>query len=310
MKKKTLSVILALAMCGSLLAGCGSTAATTAATEAPAAPSAAASESAPASSEAASSEAASSASDGELIVGTNAEFPPFEYVGDDGNPDGFDIALINAVGEKIGKKVTVENMEFDSLIASIGNKIDCAIAGMTITDERKQTVDFSDPYYEAVQYVLVPAGSDIKTADDLKNKKIGVQLGTTGDFDAEDIEGATPSQYDKAVDAVNDLVNGRVDCVIIDKNPALVFQSKFSDKLTALDGSDFGFEPEEYAIAVPKGDTQLLDSINQALKDLKADGTFDKLVQQYIEASTDTSDTAAATEASSEASTEASSEAK
>lgn len=310
MKKKTLSVILALAMCGSLLAGCGSTAATTAATEAPAAPSAAASESAPASSETASSEAASSASDGELIVGTNAEFPPFEYVGDDGNPDGFDIALINAVGEKIGKKVTVENMEFDSLIASIGNKIDCAIAGMTITDERKQTVDFSDPYYEAVQYVLVPAGSDIKTADDLKNKKIGVQLGTTGDFDAEDIEGATPSQYDKAVDAVNDLVNGRVDCVIIDKNPALVFQSKFSDKLTALDGSDFGFEPEEYAIAVPKGDTQLLDSINQALKDLKADGTFDKLVQQYIEASTDTSDTAAATEASSEASTEASSEAK
>lgn len=116
--------------------------------------------------------------DGVLNVGTNAEFPPFEYVGDDGEPDGFDMALIKAIGEKIGVEVTVENMEFDSLVASIGSKIDVAIAGMTITDERKNMVDFSDEYYEAVQYVIVPADSEIASAADLEGKNIGVQLGT------------------------------------------------------------------------------------------------------------------------------------
>ncbi len=120
--------------------------------------------------------------DGVLTVGTNAEFPPFEYLGDDGQPDGFDIALINAIGEKLGVDVEVENMEFDSLVASIGNKIDVAIAGMTVTDERKNAVDFSDSYYQAVQYVIVPLDSDIKEASDLNGKNIGVQLGTTGDF--------------------------------------------------------------------------------------------------------------------------------
>ncbi len=305
MKKKIISCVLSLAVTCALVTGCGSSSSATRATEAPAA-SEASSSAAEASSETAST--AASSGDGELIVGTNAAFPPFEYVDDNGDPDGFDIALIKAVGEKMGKTVTVQDMEFDSLVASIGSKIDCAIAGMTITDERKETVDFSDPYYEAVQYVLVPAGSDIKTADDLKGKTIGTQLGTTGDYDAQDIEGATDKSYNKGVDAVQDLLNGRVDCVIIDKNPALVFQSKFSDKITALDGADFNFEPEEYAIAVPKGDTELLNGINKALADLKADGTFDKLVAQYIEDSTESSD-AAVSENSTEVSTEASAEA-
>ena len=116
--------------------------------------------------------------DGVLNVGTNAEFPPFEFVGDDGEPDGFDMALIKAIGEKLGVDVVVENMEFDSLVASIGSKIDVAIAGMTITDERKNMVDFSDEYYEAVQYVIVPADSEIASAKDLEGKNIGVQLET------------------------------------------------------------------------------------------------------------------------------------
>ena len=157
---------------------------------------------------------------------------------------------------------------------------------MTITDERKEAVDFSEPYYEAVQYVLLPEGSEIATAEDLKNKTIGVQLGTTGDFIASDIEGTTVNTYNKGVDAVNDLINGRVDCVIIDKNPALVFESKFQDdgsKITAVDGAQFEFEPEYYAIAVPKGDTALVDAINKAIEELKADGTFDELVKTYIE---------------------------
>ena len=181
--------------------------------------------------------------DGKLTVGTNAEFPPFEFVGDDGEPDGFDVALIKAIGEKLGVEVEMENMEFDALVASIGSKIDIAIAGMTVSDERKKSVDFSDPYYDALQYVILPEGSEIATFDDLAGKTIGVQLGTTGDFIAsDDVDGATVKQYNKGVDAVNDLVNGRLDCVIIDKNPALVFAGKFEGQLTAVDGAQFGFE--------------------------------------------------------------------
>ncbi len=218
-----------------------------------------------------------------LVVGTNAAFPPFEYVGDDGKPDGFDIALIKAIGEKAGMEVQIQDMEFDSLVSSIGNKIDVAIAGMTVTEERMKTVDFSDSYYEAVQDVIVPKGSAIATADDLKGLKIGVQLGTTGEFIADEIEGAEVSAYNKAVDAVNDLNNGRVDCVIVDKNPAEVFGAQFPDKVDVVPGTNFDFEPENYAIALPKGNTELANKINAALKELKEDGTYDSLVKKYIE---------------------------
>ncbi len=221
--------------------------------------------------------------DGDVLrVGTNAEFPPFEYVGDDGEPDGFDIALIKAIGEKMGREVVVENMEFASLVGSIGSKIDVAIAGMTVDEERKQSVDFSEPYYDAIQYVIVPEGSDIKTAKDLENKTIGVQLGTTGDYATEEISGAKAARYNKAVDAVNDLLNGRVDCVIVDKNPALVFEAEY-DGVVALPGEQFDFSIEQYAIALPKGDTKLAKEINNALKELKEDGTYDALVKEYIE---------------------------
>lgn len=219
---------------------------------------------------------------GKLIVGTNAAFPPFEYIGDDGNPDGFDMALIKAVGEKLGLEVVINDMEFSSLVSSIGSKIDVAIAGMTVTEERQQMVDFSESYYDAVQYVLISADSEIKEAADLEGKNIGVQLGTTGDFLAQDITGATVNSYDKAVDAVNDLVNGRNDLVIIDKNPALVFESNFEGKVIAIEGAQFGFEAEQYAIALPK-DSALTAAVNQAVEDIKADGTFDALVKEYIE---------------------------
>jgi len=221
-----------------------------------------------------------------LTVGTNAEFPPFEYIGDDGEPDGFDIALIKAIADKMDMDVEISNMEFGSLVGAVGTKIDVAIAGMTVDEERKQSVDFSDTYYEAVQYVLVPAGSTIATADDLKNKTIGVQMGTTGMFAAEDIAAVAPDtvikNYNKGVDAVNDLVNGRVDLVIIDKNPAQVFASEYEGKVVALDGAAFAFEPEYYAIALPKG-SDMVEKVNEALAELKADGTFDKLVEQYIQ---------------------------
>ena len=252
--KKIIATVLTVVMTAAMLAGCGSK---------------------------------SASSKDTLVVGTNAAFPPFEYAGADGSPEGFDIALINAVGEKMGKKIEVKDMEFDSLVASIGNKIDMAIAGMTVTEERQKTVDFSQSYYNAVQTVIVPVDSTIAAYDDLLDKKIGVQLGTTGDFTAEEIagegKGAEESQYNKAADAVNDLLNGRLDCVIVDTNPAEVFVSQYSDQLKAIDGSEFGFEPEEYAIALPKGDKELLDAVNKAIDELKADGTYDALVKEYIE---------------------------
>lgn len=249
--KKFLAMLLAVVMCMACMTACGG------------------------------NEAASG--DNVLVVGTNAEFPPFEYIGDDGNPDGFDIALIKEIGKKLGMEVKIENMEFGSLVAAIGSKIDASIAGMTITEERLQSVDFSDPYYDAYQYVIVPIDSNIATFEDLKYQNIGCQLGTTGFYIAdEDIESANAIGYNKGVDAVNDLINGRVDLVIIDKNPAMVFGEKFSDKVKVLDGAQFGFEMEQYAIALPKG-SELVGKVNDALKELKADGTFDALVSKYIE---------------------------
>lgn len=235
------------------------------------------------SSEEVSSETSVDTEENVLVVGTNAAFPPFEYVGDDGQPDGFDIALIKAIGEELGMEVEIQDMEFDALVMAIGSKIDAAIAGMTIDEDRLRVVDFSDPYYDAIQYVIVAKDSTIATAADLENKTIGVQLGTTGNYTADEIPGATVQTYNKGVDAVTDLRNGRLDAVIIDKNPALVFTEKYPDELVALDGAQFEFATEQYAIALPKG-SDLVKKVNDALAELKSNGTFDTLVAQYIEA--------------------------
>jgi len=283
--KKLIAVLLTSILCMTALTACGNDAAGN--------DSGTTSETAGTEDSSESDEAGTAAADGSaepaedgqtiLTVGTNAEFPPFEYVGDDGEPEGFDIALIKAIGEKLGMEVQIENMEFVSLVTAIGSKIDIAIAGMTITEERLVTVDFSDPYYEAVQYVIVREGTEIATAADLEGKTIGTQLGTTGSFIVEyDIPNAISQEYNKAVDAVNDLINGRLDLVIIDRNPAMVFVEKFSGQVVALEGAQFGFETEDYAIALPKGETELADKINQVLAEIKADGTFDELVAQYI----------------------------
>ena len=237
------------------------------------------------------------ADDGEkqvVNVGTNAEFPPFEYIGDDGEPDGFDMAVIKAIGEAEGFDVKITNMEFKSLIASLSTgSLDAVIAGMTVTDERKQSVDFSDSYYTATQCIVVAKDSGIKSLADLNGKKIAVQEGTTGDLlctpgednDVITDENTEVKRFKKGTDAIVSLNNGGVDAVVIDKNPAENFVASNSDKLKLIEDDT---STEEYAIAVSKGDTELLEKINSGLAKIKEDGTFDKLVAEYIEGNTGT----------------------
>jgi len=223
-----------------------------------------------------------------LLVGTNAEFPPFEYINNDGKEDGFDIALIKAIGKEMGYDVTIKNMEFKSLIASITTGgLDASIAGMTITEDRKQSVDFSDAYYTATQYIIVPIDSKITSLADLNGKDIAVQEGTTGDFlasPADDNDVITDAstnvkRFKKGTDAVLELKNGGVDAVVIDANPAQEFvkANKESLKYVVEDTST-----EEYAIAVKKGNSVLLADLNEGLSRIKANGTFDQLVASYI----------------------------
>lgn len=223
-----------------------------------------------------------------VVMGTNAEFPPFEYVGDDGNVDGFDVALVKEIAKRLKMELKVENMEFKSLIGALGNgKIDLIAAGMTVTEERKKEVDFSDTYFTATQRIIIPVGSNIKSGADLKGKVVGVQEGTTGDIivsedDVEEKEYNVKEvkRYKKGIDAVLDLVNGRVDAVVIDSNPAKEYVKANEGKIIDIDSD---MEPEDYAIAVKKGNAELLDKINGAIKEIKEDGTYDALVKEYIQ---------------------------
>lgn len=231
-----------------------------------------------------------------ISVGTNAEFPPFEYMDDNGEPTGFDIAVIEAIGEAEGFDVEIVNMEFKSLIASLSTgSLDAVIAGMTVTDERKQSVDFSDSYYTATQCIIVPIDSDVTCLADLNGKKIGVQEGTTGDFlstpgednDVITDESTEVQRYKKGTDAVVALKNGGLDAVVIDKNPAQNFVAKNPDTLKYIEDDT---STEEYAIAVGKGNEELLAKINSGLQKIKDDGTFDALVEEYIEGETETTE--------------------
>ncbi len=216
--------------------------------------------------------------EGTLIMGTNAEFPPFEYKEGTGFA-GIDVDIMKAIADKLELKLEIEDMAFESLTQSFG-KIDVIAAGFTIDPTREETCDFSDKYFNATQTVILKADSTIATLDDLKGKKIGVQSGTTGKDKAEEVtDAAKVTQYNNGSLAVEALVSGQIDAVIIDKNPAMAYKDQHGDAVKLLEGL---FDEEEYALAVKKGNKELLDAINQALKDIKADGTFDKIVEKYI----------------------------
>lgn len=233
-------------------------------------------------------------SDGELTVGLNATFPPFEYVGDgtdnfeaitsnESNATGFDVAMMNEIGKRLGVNVVIEDMDFDGIVAAIGTKIDCGATGMTITDERKEAVNFSDSYYDATQAVLLPKDSTIKTAEDLAAASaIGVQAGTTGETVARGINDSAVVSVKSFNQAVLDLVNGKDDAVVIDQVPGEAFVAQYPDELQLVEGSVFDFDVEQYGIAMPKDDEVMLNAINSVLADMKADGTYDQLLEQYI----------------------------
>ena len=259
---------------------------TTAAAETEAADPAAEDESTEAASEEAETEAAAgelkTAQEGKLVMVTNAEFPPYEYHEGD-EIVGIDAEIAAAIADKLGLELVIEDIAFDSIIPElVSGKADFAMAGMTVTDERKQSVDFSNTYAKASQKVIVQEGSDITTPDDLTGKIVGVQLGTTGDLYVTDLEaeGTTVERFSKGFEAVQALSQGKVDAVVIDEQPAQVFVSQ-TEGLVILDDS---FTDEEYAAAVKKGNTALLNAINDALAELDEAGELDAIVAKYITA--------------------------
>lgn len=225
---------------------------------------------------------------GTLIMATNAEFPPYEYhdssqTGPDGTDIvGIDAEIAGAIAEKLGKELVIEDIAFDSLIPELqSGKADLVAAGMTVTEDRLVNVDFSDTYATAVQSIIVTSDSEIAGPDDLAGKKIGVQQGTTGDLYATDDFGdENIDRYPKGVDAVQALIQGKVDAVIIDNEPAKVFVGD-NDNLKLLDTA---YAEEEYAIAVKKGNTELLDQINSVIQELKDSGEMDEIIGKYITA--------------------------
>lgn len=223
-----------------------------------------------------------------LVMATNASFPPYEYVEGD-QVVGIDADIAAAICEKLGYELQIDDMEFDSLIAAVkSGKADFAMAGMTVTEERQQMINFSDSYATGIQSVIVKEGSDITCVDDLfaegANHTVGVQLSTTGDIyasgDIQDAGYGTVLQFPNGNEAVLALVNGKIDCVIIDNEPAKAYVAANAG-LKVLDTS---YAVEDYAAAIAKENTELLEKFNAALAELKADGTIDAIVAKYIAA--------------------------
>ena len=288
MKKKIVSVMLCAAMATTVLAGCGSS--NTASTDAAAEETTEDVEAEATKEEAEDAEAAEGATDaaevttvepGVLTMGTNATFPPYEYKdGDD--VVGIDAEIAQAMADKLGLQLEIVDMDFDSLVASVqSGKIDMSLAGMTVTEERKQNVDFTDSYATGVQVIIVKDDSDIASVDDLQDKLIGVQQGTTGHLYCADVFGEDHvNALPNGATAVQALLQGKVDCVVIDQEPAKAFVEA-NEGLKILDTA---YTTEDYAAAVSKDNPALTAALNKALQELKDDGTIQGILDKYIKA--------------------------
>lgn len=291
MKKRVLAMVLATAMAATMFAGCGEKK-----EEAPAASSAASE----AAEEAASEEAeeteeateetaeATDAAIDHIVFATNPEFPPFEFITPDGvmgEYDGIDMAIAAKIGENTGINVEMQSMEFDSLLVALQNgQIDATIAGMTVTDERAKSVDFTTPYYTATQVMIVKEDSDIASAADMEGKKITVVQGYTGETVVQDL-GYKPNEnyeaFKKGTECIMELMNGKCDVVVIDSATAQKYVADNKGLKIVEDEEAFG--AEEYAMAVQKGNTALLNLLNEQIEAMLADGTISELSAKYID---------------------------
>ena len=227
--------------------------------------------------------AVTTVSAGELHMATNAAFPPYEMASDDGGYEGIDVEVAELIAQKLGLTLVVDDMEFGSVITSVqSGKEDIAMAGLTVNEERKQNIDFTDSYAKGVQVIIVPEDSDIKTAEDLgNNKMIGCQQGTTGSIYCQDDYGEDKvTDYTNGAMAIEALKAGKVDAVVIDSEPA----KQFVDKNEGLKILDTSYVEEDYAIGVSKDNPALCEAINTALNELIADGSVQQIIDKYINA--------------------------
>lgn len=224
--------------------------------------------------------------EGKLIMSTNAEFPPYEMKDDSGKFIGIDVEIAEAIAKKLDLELVIDDMSFDAALMAVQQgKSDMVMSGVSVTDKRKMVMDFSDSYATSTIVVIVKEGSDV-TLDNLGEKMIGAQRGTTGYIYASD----TPENggygedhvtaYETDAAAIEALKNGQIDCVIIDNAPAKEHVAA-NPGLTILEGE---WVEEQYAIGLPKGNTELVTAVNKALAELKADGTLDAIVAKYIKA--------------------------
>lgn len=226
--------------------------------------------------------------EGKLHMSTNAQFPPYEMVADDGSFEGIDVEIAGLIAEKLGLELVVDDMGFTAALEAVQNgKSDISMGAITVTEERKANMDFSDIYSTGIQVVIVPEGSPITTVDDLADAElIGTQEGTTGYIYCS----STPEDggygeehvvaYESGAVAIQALLTGKVDCVVIDNQPAQEYV-KANPSLKILETE---FTVEDYAIALQKGNTDLMEKVNGALKELIADGSVQAVVDKYIPA--------------------------
>ncbi|WP_300752876.1 basic amino acid ABC transporter substrate-binding protein [uncultured Brachyspira sp.] len=215
-----------------------------------------------------------------LYVGTNAEFEPFEYREGD-NIVGFDIDLINEIAKLIGAEIEVVDMQFDGLLPALeAKKIDLIVAGMTATEERKQFVNFSEPYYNSKQSIVVLSNNtDISSFDNFAGKKVGVVLGYTGDILVSEMTNVEVQKFNATSETILALKSQKVDAVVLDYEPAKNYVAQNSElKLIETDSAT-----EEYSIAMRKDDTELLTKVNDALKTINENGTYETLINKYFE---------------------------
>ena len=224
--------------------------------------------------------------EGKLIMSTNAAFPPYEMTDDAGNYIGIDVEIAQAIADKLGLELVIDNMEFTAALeAAQKGKSDMVMAGVTVNEDRLAVMDFSDSYATGIQVVIVKEGSDV-TMDNLGEKMIGTQMGTTGYIYASDtIENGGYGEdhviaYDNGITAVQALMNDQIDAVIIDNAPAQAFVEA-NPGLTLLEGE---WVVENYAIGFTKGNTELVEAVNGALAELIADGTVQSIIDKYIPA--------------------------